>query len=67
MYETVVDKIGKPIVFNICMLGAVIALTGVVKPESIMKALKHRIPADFLDMNRKALDVGLELGEAAKN
>ena len=67
MYETVMAEIGKPIVFNICMLGAVIGLTGLVKPESIMKSLKNRIPADFLDMNRKALNIGIELGEAAKN
>ncbi len=67
MYETVMAKIGKPIVFNICMLGAVIGLTGLVKPESIMKSLENRIPADFLDMSRKALDIGLGLGEEAKN
>ena len=67
MYETVMAEIGKPIVFNICMLGAVIALTGLVKPESIMKSLENRIPADFLDMNRKALDIGIRTGEAAKN
>ena len=67
MYETVMAKIGKPIVFNICMLGAVIGVTGLVKPESIMKSLENRIPADFLDMNRKALDIGLKLGEEAKN
>ena len=66
MYETVMAKIGKPIVFNICMLGAVIALTELVKPESIMKALESRIPADFLVMNRNALDIGLKLGEEAK-
>jgi 2-oxoglutarate ferredoxin oxidoreductase subunit gamma len=67
MYETIMAKIGKPIVFNICMLGAVIGLSGLVKPESIMKSLENRIPADFLEMNRKALDIGIKLGEAAKN
>ena len=66
MYETIMAEIGKPIVFNICMLGAVIGLTGLVKPESIMKSLENRIPADFLEMNRKALDIGIKLGEAAK-
>jgi len=66
MYETVMAKIGKPVVFNICMLGAVIALTELVKPESIMKTLESRIPADFLAMNRNALDIGLKLGEEAK-
>ena len=64
MYESVIEQIGKPIVFNICMLGVVITSTGLVKPESIMKALEKRIPADFLDMNRKALEIGRKLGEA---
>lgn len=67
IYETVMAKIGKPIVFNICILGAVIALTGLVKPESIMKTLESRIPEDFLEMNRKALDLGLKLGEGVKS
>ena len=67
MYESIMAEIGKPIVFNICMLGAVIGLTGLVNPESIMKSLENRIPADFLEMNRKALDIGIKLGEAAKN
>jgi 2-oxoglutarate ferredoxin oxidoreductase subunit gamma len=67
MYESVMAKIGKPIVFNICMLGAVIALAELVKPESVMKVLALRIPQDFLDMNRQALDIGLALGEQAKS
>jgi len=67
IYETVMAKIGKPIVFNISMLGALIALTGLVKPESIMKTLENRIPEDFLEMNRSALDLGLKLGERVKS
>jgi 2-oxoglutarate ferredoxin oxidoreductase subunit gamma len=66
MYETVMEKIGKPIVFNICMLGAVIALTELVQADSIMKSLEDRIPKSFLDMNREALDLGVEIGAAAK-
>ena len=65
MYETVMEKIGKPIVFNICMLGAVVGLTGVVQPASIIKTLETRIPAGFLEMNRQALELGLELGKSA--
>jgi 2-oxoglutarate ferredoxin oxidoreductase subunit gamma len=38
-----------------------------VKPESIMKVLEHRIPQDFLEMNRQALDVGLALGAQSKS
>ena len=65
MYQNVMDKIGKPIVFNICMLGAVIALTNLVKPDSVMQTLATRIPAGFLDMNRQALELGMSLGDQA--
>ena len=60
MYQTVMDKIGRPIVFNICMLGAVIGLTKIVQPESIMKVLEKQISENLLDMNRKALRSGIE-------
>ncbi len=67
MYTTVMDKIGKPIVFNVCMLGAIIALTNVVKPESVFKVLKTRIPENFIEMNNDALNIGIELGKEAIN
>ena len=66
IYATVMEKIGKPIVFNICMLGALLALTDLVQPKSVMKVIKTRIPKDFLELNQKALDIGLELGKAYK-
>ena len=61
MYDAVMEEIGKPIVFNICMLGAMLELTRIVQPESIMKVLETKIPANFLEMNRKALDIGMRL------
>jgi 2-oxoglutarate ferredoxin oxidoreductase subunit gamma len=61
MYEAVMEKIGRPIIFNICMLGAVIGMTKLVRPESIMKVLEKQIDPGFLDMNRQALELGLEL------
>ena len=66
IFESVMEKIGKPIVLNICMLGTVISLVELVRPESIMKVLETRLPSDLLDMNRKALDLGLELGAEFK-
>ncbi len=66
MYQTVMDRIGKPIVFNICMLGAVVGLTGLVRAESIMKVLEQRIPSGFIEMNRQALELGLEMGRGVK-
>jgi 2-oxoglutarate ferredoxin oxidoreductase subunit gamma len=66
MHQAVMEKIGKPIVFNICMLGAVIRLTGLVKSESIMQVLKNRIAGSFLEINRTALDLGMTLAEDVK-
>jgi 2-oxoglutarate ferredoxin oxidoreductase subunit gamma len=65
MYDTVMEKIGKPIVFNICMLGALLGATRLVQAESILKVLETSIPKDFMEMNKKALELGMEMGEAA--
>jgi 2-oxoglutarate ferredoxin oxidoreductase subunit gamma len=66
MYEHVMATIGKPIVFNICVLGALLGITALVKPESIMKAIQERVPKDFIAMNSDALHIGLELGKPYK-
>lgn len=67
MYQTTMENIGKSIVFNICMLGAVISLTELVKPESIIKVLSNHVPFSFLEMNKKALNLGIELAEELKS
>lgn len=67
MFQTVMEKIGKPIVFNICMLGVVISMTQLVKSESIMKVLETRIPSGFLEMNREALTIGMAMGDESIN
>jgi 2-oxoglutarate ferredoxin oxidoreductase subunit gamma len=66
IHREVMEHIGKPIVFNICMLGTLIGITELVRPESIMKVLESRIPSHFLEMNRKALEVGLALGQGER-
>jgi 2-oxoglutarate ferredoxin oxidoreductase subunit gamma len=66
MHEAVMEKIGRPIVLNICMLGALIGLTEMLKPKSIMKVLEEKIPSRFLHMNKQALEIGLEMGQEAR-
>jgi len=61
MYDTVMKEIGKPIVFNICVLGALIGSTELLRPESVMKAIGDKVPKSFLEMNNKAFDLGLTL------
>jgi 2-oxoglutarate ferredoxin oxidoreductase subunit gamma len=62
LYQSVIDKIGKPVVFNISVLGALMALKPLVKLESILKTLEQKFPSAFLEMNKRALDLGHELG-----
>ena len=49
------------------MLGALISLHELVNPDSIMKVLETRIPPDLLDLNRNALELGIELGTRVKD
>ena len=63
MYETVLKEIGNPIVFNICMLGALIGLTGLVKLDSIKELLETKVPPEFINMNKTALDIGFKLSQ----
>ena len=62
MYDAVMEEIGNPIVHNICMLGVTLKLTDIVKPESLIKVFEERMPK-FVDMNVKALQLGMELVE----
>ncbi len=64
MFDTVIKEIGKPIVFNICMLGSLIGVSKLIKPASILKVLETTIPKNFMDMNKKALDIGIKMGKS---
>ena len=64
MYAAVMEEIGNPIVFNICMLGALIGLTDLVRPNSAMEVVKSRINTDFLEMNEKAFGIGMRLADS---
>lgn len=62
MYETVMEKVGNPIVYSICVLGVLVGITEIVRPEAILAVLKARIPEELLAMNHRAFDMGLVLG-----
>lgn len=62
MYDAVMKEIGKPVVFNICMLGALVSITEVIQPKSVMAAVAASVPKDFIELNHRAFDLGMELG-----
>jgi 2-oxoglutarate ferredoxin oxidoreductase subunit gamma len=62
MYDKVMEEIGKPVVFNICVLGTLISITEVIKPKSVIASVVSKVPKDFVDLNSRAFELGMELG-----
>jgi len=62
MYERVMEKIGKPVVFNICVLGALLGISPLVREESLLAMIKERVPRDFIGLNTEAFNLGLSIG-----
>lgn len=60
-YDTVMEKIGKPVVLNICLLGGILRLTELVRPESVAALIRERFQPSFHDININALELGFEL------
>lgn len=57
-------ELGNPKVANIVMLGAYIAATKCVEPESVIQALQHKLgekKAHLIPLNREALSAGADL------
>jgi 2-oxoglutarate ferredoxin oxidoreductase subunit gamma len=62
MYDKVMEEIGKPVVFNICVLGTLISITEVIKPKSVIASVVSKVPKDFIELNSRAFELGMELG-----
>lgn len=58
MHQAVMDTLGKPQAFNICVLGALAVLTGAVSLQSLEKVLESRFAAAHHANNRQALHLG---------
>jgi 2-oxoglutarate ferredoxin oxidoreductase subunit gamma len=63
--NTAKNDVGREIVANIVALGAMVALTGQVTRENAEKAVLSSVPEAFLDLNKKAFNMGFEKALAA--
>lgn len=63
LYQTVMENLGKPIVLNICMLGALQGLTEVVRFKSLERVVQSKGQADLGEINQRALRLGLDLAK----
>ena len=57
------EELGNRIIANLVMLGFFTAITRVVSPEAMKKALPGLVPGRFLELNKKAFDKGYEYGK----
>lgn len=56
------NTLGRVIVANIVMLGALVKTTGIVSPDAMEKAVLDSVPKGTEELNLKALKRGFELG-----
>ena len=58
--NTAKNDVGREIVANIVALGAMVALTGQVSRENAEQAVLSSVPEAFLELNKKAFNMGFE-------
>src|SRR3974390_825526 len=59
------EELGKRMVLNIVMVGFFTAVTRLLTPDVVRKAVADSVPASFRDLNLKAFDKGHEYGKSA--
>ncbi len=60
------EKLGRDIVANIIMLGALVGVTNVVGGTAIEKAILDSVPKGTESLNLKAMNLGFELAKGAE-
>ena len=64
--HTATEACGKPLFANIVALGAVVALTDCVPLAALKEAVMNRVPKGTEEVNEKALQAGLALGQGKR-
>jgi len=58
----IAEELGKKMVLNIVMVGFFGAVTGVLDPDALRKAVAASVPEAYRDLNLKAFDRGFDYG-----
>jgi 2-oxoglutarate ferredoxin oxidoreductase subunit gamma len=61
----IAEELGKRMVLNSVMVGFFTAVTQLLDPEAVRKAVVDSVPPSFLELNVKAFEKGFEYGTAA--
>lgn len=60
------EELGKRMVLNSVMVGFFTAVTHLLDPDAVRKAVADSVPASFRDLNLKAFEKGFEYGSTAQ-
>jgi len=63
----IADELGKKIVANVVMLGALTAITGIVAKKAMLEAILSSVPPKTKDLNGSAFTAGYERGKGVKS
>ena len=58
----IAEELGKRMVLNSVMVGFFTAVTNLLEPDAVRKAVADSVPASFRELNLKAFERGLEYG-----
>lgn len=61
------EELGRRMVLNIVMVGFFAAVTNLLDPEALRKAIDDSVPPAYRELNRRAFDKGYEYGAAGHN
>ncbi len=61
----IAEELGKRMVLNSVMVGFFTAVTRLLEPEAVRKAVADSVPPSFLELNVKAFERGFEYGKTA--
>jgi 2-oxoglutarate ferredoxin oxidoreductase subunit gamma len=61
----IAEELGKRMVLNSVMVGFFTAVTNLLEPDAVRKAVADSVPPSFRDLNLKAFEKGLEYGHTA--
>ena len=64
-FTALAEDLGRKIVANIIMLGALVRLTDVVSEDALMQAVMETVPPRTIELNKKALQAGFKAAEDA--
>jgi len=63
--QKIAEELGNKIVTNIVMVGASMAIFGLLDKEAVKKSVLDSVPKRFLELNEKAFEKGFEAGKNA--